>query len=72
MCSDERVKENVKIGVAYEAKLTDSAGRSPAERAMIGDHPTIVKLRALIKRVAATDATVLITGESGSGKEVVA
>ena len=39
---------------------------------MIGEHPTIVKLRALIDRVAATDATVLITGESGSGKEVVA
>jgi DNA-binding NtrC family response regulator len=50
----------------------DSGGRSPAERAMIGDHPTIVKLRAMIKRVAATDATVLISGESGSGKEVVA
>jgi DNA-binding NtrC family response regulator len=39
---------------------------------MVGDHPTIVKLRALVGRVAATDATVLITGESGSGKEVVA
>jgi DNA-binding NtrC family response regulator len=58
--------------VAYEAKITDSAARSPAERALIGDHPTIVKLRALIKRVAATDATVMISGESGSGKEVVA
>jgi DNA-binding NtrC family response regulator len=46
--------------------------RSPAERALIGEHPTIVKLRALLERVARTDATVLITGESGSGKEVVA
>ncbi len=42
------------------------------ERALIGQHPTIVKLRALIERIAGTDATVLITGESGSGKEVVA
>jgi DNA-binding NtrC family response regulator len=45
---------------------------SPAEQALIGEHPSIVKLRALLARVAATDATVLITGESGSGKEVVA
>ncbi len=43
-----------------------------AERALIGAHPTIIKLQALLARVAATDATVLITGESGSGKEVVA
>ena len=50
----------------------DAAFRSSAERGLIGDHPTIVKLRALIERVAATDATVLITGESGSGKEIVA
>jgi DNA-binding NtrC family response regulator len=59
-------------GMAYEAKLADSASRSTAQRALIGDHPTIVKLRALIQRVAATDATVLISGESGSGKEIVA
>ncbi len=42
------------------------------ERALIGEHPTIVKLRALIARVAAVNATVLITGESGTGKEIVA
>jgi len=58
--------------VALESKLMDTALRSPAERALIGEHPTIVKLRALVERVAITDATVLITGESGSGKEVVA
>ncbi|MBV8053853.1 MAG: sigma-54-dependent Fis family transcriptional regulator [Deltaproteobacteria bacterium] len=38
----------------------------------MGNHPTIVKLRALIERLAVTDATVLITGESGTGKEIVA
>jgi len=42
------------------------------ERALIGEHPTIVKLRALIARVATVNATVLITGESGTGKEIVA
>lgn len=39
---------------------------------MIGEHPSIVKLRSLITKIAATDVTVLITGESGSGKEIVA
>ena len=38
----------------------------------IGEHPSIIKLRTLIERVALTDVTVLITGLSGSGKEVVA
>jgi DNA-binding NtrC family response regulator len=42
------------------------------EAALIGQHPTIVKLRQLIVRVATTEATVLISGESGTGKEVVA
>ena len=42
------------------------------EQALIGEHPAIVKLRALIERVAAAEVTVLITGESGTGKEVVA
>ncbi|HLI79530.1 MAG TPA: sigma-54 dependent transcriptional regulator, partial [Candidatus Binataceae bacterium] len=42
------------------------------EAALIGQHPTIVKLRQLIERVARTEATVLISGESGTGKEVVA
>jgi DNA-binding NtrC family response regulator len=53
-------------------KLNDPNLPSPAVRSLVGDHPTIVKLRTLLQRVAATDATVLITGESGSGKEVVA
>ncbi len=39
---------------------------------LIGEHPSMVRLRALIERVAATDSTVLISGESGVGKELVA
>ncbi len=55
-----------------EAKLVQSIRRPSIDQSLIGEHPTIVKLRLLIERLAATDATVLITGESGSGKEVVA
>lgn len=39
---------------------------------MIGKCEAIVKLKSTIQRVANTDLVVLITGENGTGKEVVA
>jgi two-component system response regulator HydG len=39
---------------------------------IIGQSPAMKRIYELIEMVAPTDATVLITGESGSGKEVVA
>ena len=39
---------------------------------LTGKSPLIEKVKQEIARVAATEATVLITGESGSGKEVAA
>jgi two-component system response regulator HydG len=39
---------------------------------MIGDSPAMRKVNDLILRVADSDANVLITGESGCGKELVA
>jgi len=39
---------------------------------MIGDSPAIRKIKELIDKVAPTDARVLITGENGTGKEIVA
>jgi two-component system response regulator AtoC len=39
---------------------------------MIGSSPPIQKLKELIDRLAEVDATLLIAGESGSGKELVA
>ena len=41
-------------------------------RSLVGDSIAIRQVRALISRVAPTDANVLILGESGTGKEVVA
>ncbi|MHA3774427.1 sigma-54-dependent transcriptional regulator [Verrucomicrobiota bacterium sgz303538] len=41
-------------------------------RELIGDSPAIASLKNLISRVARTDATVLIQGENGTGKELVA
>lgn len=43
-----------------------------SQHELIGRSPPIQALRALIGRVAATDLPVLIDGETGTGKEVVA
>jgi DNA-binding NtrC family response regulator len=40
--------------------------------ALIGNSDTMQKVRAMIDKVAETDATVLVRGESGTGKELVA
>jgi len=39
---------------------------------MVGESPAIQNIKELIERVAPTDARVLVTGENGSGKELVA
>lgn len=41
-------------------------------REIIGDSPAIQKIKDTIDRVAPTEARVLITGENGTGKELVA
>ncbi len=52
---------------------TKSLKRKIAKRhQMIGASIAIEKVRMMIERVAPTDARVLITGENGTGKEVVA
>jgi DNA-binding NtrC family response regulator len=58
--------------VALQSKILAPETPFALERALVGEHPAIVRLRALVERVAATEVTVLITGESGTGKEVVA
>ena len=41
-------------------------------RAMLGDSPAVTRMRDVIEQVAASEVTALVTGESGSGKELVA
>ena len=43
-----------------------------ARHQMIGEHPSLMKIMERIDKVAPTNATVLVTGQSGSGKELIA
>jgi DNA-binding NtrC family response regulator len=51
----------------------ENAAPNPDKRLrMLGESPAIQEVLRLIERVSPTEASVLITGESGSGKELVA
>ncbi len=54
------------------AEVASFRGRSESESALLGESPPMWKLKEEIARVAPTDARVLITGENGTGKELVA
>ncbi len=58
----------------HSAAPIRSAGRTPESGVMhvIGEGPAMQEIKASMARVAATDSTVLITGETGTGKELVA
>lgn len=42
------------------------------EKIILGASPTMINVMNVVRKVAATDANVLITGENGTGKELVA
>jgi len=54
------------------ARLSNFAARPKTGVQLIGTSPVMVSLQQEIDRVARSDAKVLITGESGVGKEIVA
>jgi two-component system C4-dicarboxylate transport response regulator DctD len=58
--------------VLENRRLRAAAAEAPADLPLIGDAPAIRRLRETIRQVAEADVDVLILGETGSGKEVVA
>ncbi|MFB9374914.1 sigma-54-dependent transcriptional regulator [Algimonas porphyrae] len=47
-------------------------GKAPSDDTLIGDSPHIAQLRQKIMRIASTNSRVLISGASGTGKELIA
>jgi DNA-binding NtrC family response regulator len=45
---------------------------NPTPHAIVGTSPAMLSMLKMIQKVAKTDASVLITGENGTGKELVA
>ena len=58
--------------VRRKVKAAPAAKRSGGNGGFIADSPALAKLLAVTERAAKTDATVLLMGESGVGKEVFA
>lgn len=53
-------------------RLREQASRPDQFGDLIGESPAMLKLYSQLERVADSDASILLTGESGSGKELVA
>ena len=65
------------VAKAVRTRLLELSETSPAPEGdptqlLTGASPALQKVERLIERVAPTSATVLITGETGTGKELVA
>ncbi|HUH01518.1 MAG TPA: sigma-54 dependent transcriptional regulator [Kofleriaceae bacterium] len=65
---------DVQVGVAARnasrADLADHVGGP--EAVIVGISPQMISLRAFLRTIAASEGPVLITGETGTGKELVA
>jgi DNA-binding NtrC family response regulator len=61
------------VFVARESRARGAEATAPSEKiTLIGLSPAFQRVVDLARRVAATDASVFITGESGVGKELIA
>jgi two-component system nitrogen regulation response regulator NtrX len=73
--ANDRVLLSIKNALASTAlhrENNDLRAALAADHELRGQSPAIAAVRTLIAKVAPTDAAVLVTGENGTGKELVA
>ena len=68
----EKIRQLQEQLLAENDDEVDTTGPTLVHNEIIGQSPAIKKLLQQISQVAVTDATVLIHGETGTGKELVA
>ncbi len=65
-------KSNMKVAELTQREQNLKSEINQEQRLLIGSSPCIMRMMQMIAKVAKTDANVLITGENGTGKELVA
>ncbi|GAB1481936.1 sigma-54 dependent transcriptional regulator [Treponema sp.] len=72
----EKVLTVTRNALAIRELRTENIGlkkaKTPREDEILGESPGIVRLRAMIETAASSDARILVRGENGTGKELVA
>ena len=75
--SPQDLVSSINSSLSFPRLISDADGEvtapdSAMENQMVGRSPAMAKLIDYLRKVAMTDCTVLITGETGTGKELVA
>ncbi len=60
------------VTLKHDNQLLKKEINRGGEKIILGASPTMIKVMNIVRKVAGTDANVLITGENGTGKELVA
>ncbi|MBU2018937.1 MAG: sigma 54-interacting transcriptional regulator, partial [Bacteroidetes bacterium] len=61
-----------RVSLVEETKVLKTTVKKFKGSSIIGETPEIFKIKEMIEKVAPSDARVLVTGENGTGKELVA
>src|SRR5262249_4484969 len=65
-------RQNLEEAPPRAEESAEAAAQAPAPGGIVGSSPVVQQLLHLVRKVASTDAVVLIRGESGTGKELLA
>jgi DNA-binding NtrC family response regulator len=67
-----RVSRKEAIDLKNDNQFLKKEIKRGEEKIVLGASPTMINVMNIVRKVAGTDANVLITGENGTGKELVA